>query len=287
MLDLATMKETPLAEKRPLDDQVEWLDDERVLYGIRPDTWVVPADGGGAPRKFLSRPSRPPSSAASARITNRWGPRSPMRRERDPLAVRGPRRIGRRDKRSRGEAHGLAATGVDEPDRLAKALLQDEGDLLTVRRPGGTLATESRVGQPPALRSIDFHTEDRPVTVRCCSAKASLDPSGDQVGLICWSASRVSRRTPPPVASPRRGPSWEPTPASETRSSSRLATTRGHRRPRWSPSSDAGSRFADQEVNAGSDLATAIRRPSGAQLGWKRSLARVGTLPARPVGVHE
>jgi hypothetical protein len=59
VLDLATMKETPLAEERPVDDQAEWLDDERVLYGLRPDTWVVSADGGGAPRKFLSKALSP------------------------------------------------------------------------------------------------------------------------------------------------------------------------------------------------------------------------------------
>jgi hypothetical protein len=54
VLDLKTMQETPLAEERPVDDQVEWLDNNRILYGMSPDTWVVPADGGGAPRKFLS-----------------------------------------------------------------------------------------------------------------------------------------------------------------------------------------------------------------------------------------
>ena len=35
MLDLATMRETPLAEPRSVDDQAEWLDDDRVLYGAR------------------------------------------------------------------------------------------------------------------------------------------------------------------------------------------------------------------------------------------------------------
>lgn len=59
VLDLATMEETPLAEERPVDDQVEWLDDDHVLYGLSPDTWVVPADGGGAPRKFLSKALSP------------------------------------------------------------------------------------------------------------------------------------------------------------------------------------------------------------------------------------
>ncbi len=54
VIDLDTMADTPLAEKRSVDDQVEWLDDDRVLYGLSRDTWIVPADGSGAPRKFLS-----------------------------------------------------------------------------------------------------------------------------------------------------------------------------------------------------------------------------------------
>jgi hypothetical protein len=59
VLDLKTMKETPLAERFPVDDQVEWLDNGRVLYGRSPDTWVVPADGSGTPRKFLSNALSP------------------------------------------------------------------------------------------------------------------------------------------------------------------------------------------------------------------------------------
>jgi hypothetical protein len=55
VLDLATLNETPLAEKRGIDDQVEWLDNDHILYGFSPDIWVVPADGSGAPRKFISR----------------------------------------------------------------------------------------------------------------------------------------------------------------------------------------------------------------------------------------
>jgi hypothetical protein len=59
VLDLETKQETTLAETRSVDDQVEWLDDERVLYAISPDVWVVPADGTGAPRKFLSEALSP------------------------------------------------------------------------------------------------------------------------------------------------------------------------------------------------------------------------------------
>jgi hypothetical protein len=58
-LDLATMRETPLAETRPIDDQAEWLDDDHVLYRTGEETWVVPADGSGAPSRYLSRSDSP------------------------------------------------------------------------------------------------------------------------------------------------------------------------------------------------------------------------------------
>ncbi len=53
VLDLSTMTETPLAEATSVDDQMEWLDDERLLYGLGTDTWVVSSDGGGEPSIFL------------------------------------------------------------------------------------------------------------------------------------------------------------------------------------------------------------------------------------------
>jgi uncharacterized repeat protein (TIGR01451 family) len=55
VLDLATMTERPLAERRSIDDQIEWLDNEHVLYGDRHDTWISPADGSGRPRRFMSK----------------------------------------------------------------------------------------------------------------------------------------------------------------------------------------------------------------------------------------
>jgi hypothetical protein len=58
VLDLATLEEHTLAESRDVDDQAEWLDDGQVLYAVDtgegpPQTWSVPADGGGQPRLFL------------------------------------------------------------------------------------------------------------------------------------------------------------------------------------------------------------------------------------------
>ena len=59
--DLRTGKETRLAEERSVDDQVEWLDDARIVYGLPRDTettptsdvWVVPADGTGSPQTLI------------------------------------------------------------------------------------------------------------------------------------------------------------------------------------------------------------------------------------------
>ncbi|MCW2142657.1 WD40-like Beta Propeller Repeat [Actinoplanes cyaneus] len=59
--DLATGKSTLLTEKHSVDDQIEWLDDQRVLYGLprsgsgpsASDVWVVPADGTGTPSIFV------------------------------------------------------------------------------------------------------------------------------------------------------------------------------------------------------------------------------------------
>jgi hypothetical protein len=54
VLDLATMRETPLAEPMPRDDQLEWLDDHRVLYGNGEETWTTPADGSGRPERWMA-----------------------------------------------------------------------------------------------------------------------------------------------------------------------------------------------------------------------------------------
>jgi hypothetical protein len=59
VLDLATMRETPLAETRSIDDQAEWLDDDRVLYEAGGEIWEVPADGSGKPERFLAHADSP------------------------------------------------------------------------------------------------------------------------------------------------------------------------------------------------------------------------------------
>lgn len=61
VMDVATLKETVLAEERSVDDQVEWLDDGQILYGLpgegsraaETNVWVVNADGSGSPRLLI------------------------------------------------------------------------------------------------------------------------------------------------------------------------------------------------------------------------------------------
>ena len=66
VLDLRTMKETALAETESIDDQVVWLDNQRILYekiDYDPPKWVsvfvVPADGSGTPEVFLENAASP------------------------------------------------------------------------------------------------------------------------------------------------------------------------------------------------------------------------------------
>jgi hypothetical protein len=59
VLDLATMRETPLAETRSVDDQPEWLDDDHVLYGLDEQILEMPADGSGHPVRYAPRGDSP------------------------------------------------------------------------------------------------------------------------------------------------------------------------------------------------------------------------------------
>ena len=66
VLDLATNTERILSgETRYIDDQAEWLDNERVLYAVPrrttaiSDVWMVPIDGSAPPRVFLSEAESP------------------------------------------------------------------------------------------------------------------------------------------------------------------------------------------------------------------------------------
>lgn len=65
--NIASGKVTPLAETRSVDDQVEWLDDTHVIYGLPrtgsqaavADIWSVPTSGSGAPKLLIAQASSP------------------------------------------------------------------------------------------------------------------------------------------------------------------------------------------------------------------------------------
>jgi hypothetical protein len=66
VLDLATMVERPVAaETQYIDDQVEWLDNKHVLYGVQrknsgvSDVWISPVDDSGPSRIYLPEASSP------------------------------------------------------------------------------------------------------------------------------------------------------------------------------------------------------------------------------------
>lgn len=59
VLDLETMTETPLAEDQPIDDQVQWLDEDTIVYGNGEAIWSVPADGSGTAERFLAAANSP------------------------------------------------------------------------------------------------------------------------------------------------------------------------------------------------------------------------------------
>ncbi|MEW2257378.1 TolB-like translocation protein [Streptomyces sp. NPDC047869] len=66
VLDLRTLRRTPLAERHSVDDQATWLDDRTLAYALpadgevgRSDLWTVPADGSGTPRLLIAGASSP------------------------------------------------------------------------------------------------------------------------------------------------------------------------------------------------------------------------------------
>jgi hypothetical protein len=59
VLDLRTLDAHPVAERRPIDDQVEWLDPRTLVYSDGLDIYTVSADGRGGPRRVLRNATSP------------------------------------------------------------------------------------------------------------------------------------------------------------------------------------------------------------------------------------
>ncbi len=59
VLDLRSRRDVALAERRSIDDQPEWLDDDTVLYSDDRSVYAVAADGSGRPHRLVARASSP------------------------------------------------------------------------------------------------------------------------------------------------------------------------------------------------------------------------------------
>ncbi|MEJ7733939.1 MAG: hypothetical protein WKG00_32685 [Polyangiaceae bacterium] len=59
VLELATMQERALDEPRSIDDQVEWLDDQRILYKHGANVYALGIAAGSRPEVYLERASSP------------------------------------------------------------------------------------------------------------------------------------------------------------------------------------------------------------------------------------
>ena len=80
VLDLKTGTETPLGENRSVDDQVEWLDNDHILYALSEnekgssastDVWVLPATANGMPELLLKGGFSPAVVRPSALLAQR------------------------------------------------------------------------------------------------------------------------------------------------------------------------------------------------------------------------
>jgi len=59
VLDVATLADHAVAEKRSIDDQVEWLDDDTLVYSDGRNVYTVPADGSGSPQLLVRDATSP------------------------------------------------------------------------------------------------------------------------------------------------------------------------------------------------------------------------------------
>jgi len=66
VMDLSTGKVTTMPDTHSVDDQIEWLDDDTLLYALPregasgdSDVWATAADGSGKPRLFIEHASSP------------------------------------------------------------------------------------------------------------------------------------------------------------------------------------------------------------------------------------
>ena len=71
-VDLKTGKDVELTHEGSIDDQIAWLDNDTLAYGVGEEAMEVPADGSAPPKLLLRsavNPSRVPDAASAAPTT--------------------------------------------------------------------------------------------------------------------------------------------------------------------------------------------------------------------------
>jgi hypothetical protein len=73
VLDLETLAAHPVAERRSIDDQPEWLDERTLVYSDGLDVYTVAADGSGRPRLVVRDATSPVSLTDGAEQRSKPG----------------------------------------------------------------------------------------------------------------------------------------------------------------------------------------------------------------------
>lgn len=68
VLDVATLEDHAVAEERSIDDQVEWLDDETLVYSDGDNVYTAPADGSGAAAVLVRDATSPVRLAGGGQV---------------------------------------------------------------------------------------------------------------------------------------------------------------------------------------------------------------------------
>jgi hypothetical protein len=71
VLELDTLKDHAVAERRSIDDQAEWLDNRTLVYSDGLDVYAVPADGSGRSRLVIHDAASPVSFAPTSKGARR------------------------------------------------------------------------------------------------------------------------------------------------------------------------------------------------------------------------
>ena len=153
-----------------------------------------------------------------------------------------------------GGAHGdrLAALRIHHCDRVPFGTLLNERDPSISGDHAGSWLLARRSVSSLRLEPSTCIVRTTQCPLFCCSAKATLEPSGNHAGVICWSEDRAlaGERSCRRDRSRRARRSLPSASVSGTRSTCHRVTRPGHRPPTLSPRAGAPRRFVRRQRRA-------------------------------------